>query len=54
MVTCNSSMDPALSDQDSLKIIIGFPADFSGLGELGVAVLILMAVLVYMKFVRKD
>ncbi len=48
----NSSIDSALFDTDNIEIIIGFPADFSGLSFLGILVLVLMAGLIYLKFVK--
>jgi len=44
--------DPALTDFDTIRVIIFMPEEFSGLDWLGVCLLLFLAVLIYLKFVR--
>jgi hypothetical protein len=53
-VNANSLTNPQLTDSDWLEIIIGMPAEFPGLSDLGVAVIVLLAALIYLKFVRNE
>jgi hypothetical protein len=51
VIICNSTTDPTLWDQDSISIVMSLPADFSGLNEFGIFILILLAGLIYVKLV---
>jgi hypothetical protein len=44
--------DPYLWDQDNITISIGFPPNFSELSDLSIAILILLAGLIYFKCIR--
>ena len=48
----NSSIDSTMFDMDTIEVVIGYPADFSGLSDFAVIILVLLAVLIYLKFVR--
>ncbi len=45
--------DPMLDDFDSLRIVVFMPADFPGLNWFGVCMLLVLAVLIYLKLVVK-
>ncbi|UCC92013.1 MAG: hypothetical protein JSV39_02000, partial [Candidatus Aenigmatarchaeota archaeon] len=49
----NSSIDYTLFDTDTIQVIVGYPADFSGLSDFGILILVILAFLIYMKFVLR-
>jgi len=52
VMTGNTTADLLLQDQDTIKIIVGFPANFSELSNFAIVALVLLACLIYLKLVR--
>jgi len=54
LVGNESHADPALYDEDSIKVIIGFPPNFSELSDFAAAALILLAAAIFFVFVKRE
>jgi hypothetical protein len=53
-IECNSTADNKLVDNDELAVIIRMPANFSGLSDFGILILLILSVLIYLKFVIRN
>jgi hypothetical protein len=50
----NTTADLTLTDQDTVAIVVGFPADFTELGDITAILLVAAACLIYLMFARKN
>ncbi len=54
LVGNESQADPELYDEDSVRVILGFPPNFSELSDFAAIVLVLLAGMLYFIFFKKD